>query len=63
MDDDRGLLDVDQAATRLGVPVRWIRRAIAERRIPFVKVGHYVRFTSQDLDAYIERQRIEQVWR
>ena len=61
MDDDRGLLDVDQAAARLGVPIRWIRRAIAERRIPFVKVGRYVRFVPDDLDAYVGARRVERV--
>ena len=55
------LLDVDQAAHRLGVTVRWIRRAVAQRRIPFVKVGHYVRFVPEELDAFIERNHVEEV--
>lgn len=54
------LLDVDQAAHRLGVTVRWMRRAVAQRRIPFVKIGHYVRFVPEELDAFIERNRVEQ---
>ena len=54
------LLDVDQAAHRLGV-VRWMRRAVAQRRIPFVKIGHYVRFVPEELDAFIECNRVEQV--
>ena len=54
------LLDVDQAAHRLGGTVRWMRRAVAQRRIPFVKIGHYVRFVPEELDAFIERNRVEQ---
>ena len=59
--EDGGLMDVAQAAIRLGVPVRWIRRAVAERRLPFVKIGHYVRFVPAELDAYVAANRVEQV--
>ena len=37
-----------------------MRRAVAQRRIPFVKIGHYVRFVPEELDAFIERNRVEQ---
>lgn len=50
------LLDIPAAAERLSVTERWIRRAVAERAIPFVKVGRYVRFRPDDLDRYVERQ-------
>ena len=33
------LLDVEEAARRLGTKPRFVRRLIAERRIEFVKVG------------------------
>ena len=39
--------------------VRWIRRAIAERRVPFVKIGRHVRFIPEELDAYIDSCRVE----
>lgn len=48
------LLDPDAAAAYLGVSVRWIRRAIAERRIPVVKLGRCVRISTGALDALIE---------
>ena len=38
------LLDIDSAAKRLAVPERFMRRLVAERRIPYFKVGKYVRF-------------------
>lgn len=53
------LIDVDQAADRLGVSVRWIRRAVAQRTIPFIKVGHYVRFEPSALDAYVDTNRVD----
>ena len=46
------LLNVDQAADRLGTSTRFIRRLIAERRIAFVKLGKHVRIDSADLDAF-----------
>jgi excisionase family DNA binding protein len=53
-----GLLDVTAAAVRLGTPVRFVRRLVAERRIPFYKVGRYVRFSREDLDRWIEDCRV-----
>ena len=52
------LLDVHQAAIRLGTSVRFVRRLIAERRIPYVKLGAHVRIDTRDIDALIEAGRI-----
>jgi excisionase family DNA binding protein len=57
MPDPGCLLDVPAAAERLGVTQRWVRRAVAERRISFVKVGRNVRFEPEAISRYIERQR------
>jgi excisionase family DNA binding protein len=53
------LLSVAQAAERLGTPVRFIRRLIAERRIRFYKVGRYVRLDAGDLDEFITAGRVD----
>jgi excisionase family DNA binding protein len=55
------LLDVPAAAAYLGVSERWMRRAVAERRLPHVKCGRLVRFEPAELDAYIDRQRVPAV--
>lgn len=57
MSDQGYLLDVPAAAQRLGVTQRWVRRAVAERRLSFVKVGRHVRFEPDAITRYIERQR------
>ena len=58
MKDDT-LLDVLGAATRLGCNERFIRRLVQERRIPFFKVGgSKIRFSSRDLDLWLDGQRI-----
>jgi excisionase family DNA binding protein len=55
------LLTVEQTAQRLGTPVRFIRRLVAERRIRFYKVGKYVRFHPDDLTAYLAQGRVDAI--
>jgi len=51
------LLDVTQVAEILGVNVRHIRRLIHERRIPFIKWGHLVRFDPDEITAWLDHHR------
>lgn len=53
------LLNVDQAAERLGTSPRFIRRLIGERRITFTKLGTHVRIDSADLDAFVAAGRVD----
>lgn len=53
------LIDVETLAGRLGVGVRLVRRLVAERRIPYVKVGHYVRFDVAEVATWIDERRID----
>lgn len=53
------LLDVAQAANYLTVSERFVRRLVAERRVPFVKLGKFVRFYRADLDAFVAQGRVE----
>jgi excisionase family DNA binding protein len=52
------LLTIEEVADRLNVGVRFVRRLVAERRIVFHKVGHYVRFNPADVDALIAAGRV-----
>jgi excisionase family DNA binding protein len=52
------LLDIDAVAVALGVTPRFVRRLIAERRIPYVKVGKFVRFDRADLDVWLDEGRV-----
>ncbi len=52
-------LSVPEAAERLGVTPRFIRRLVAERRIPYLKLGRHVRFDPADLDAFLTAGRVE----
>jgi excisionase family DNA binding protein len=51
-------LDVGELAEWLGVEVVFVRRLIAERRIPFVKIGRFVRFDPEEIAAWIDGQRV-----
>ena len=53
------LLDVAAVAQAMGVTDRHIRRLVAERRIPFLKVGRFVRFDPGALDVWLDEQRVE----
>ena len=37
------LLTIDQLAQRLGVTRRHVRRLVDERRVPFLRVGRFIR--------------------
>ena len=54
------LLTVNDAARFLRVTVSWVyehTRDDAEDRLPFVKLGKYLRFDRTDLRAYIDAKR------
>ena len=51
------LLDIESVARRLGVTERFVRRLVAERRIPYYKVGHFVRFDPSEVEAWLYDQR------
>ncbi len=52
------LMDVNSVAERLGVNVRYMRRLVAERRIPYVKCGRLLRFDPDDVEAWIDAARV-----
>jgi excisionase family DNA binding protein len=51
------LLDIGTVAKHLGVNVRHVRRLIAERRIPFIKWGHLIRFDPDAIAAWLDDNR------
>src|SRR5260370_33577270 len=53
------LLTIEQAASRLNMSARYVRRLIAERRIAFHRMGRAVRLKAADVDAFISDGRVE----
>ena len=53
------LLAIDEVAEHLGVSVRHVRRLVFERRIPYIKWGHLLRFDPTEIQAWLSRSKIE----
>lgn len=52
-------LTIDEAAAYLNTSRRFIERLVAQRRVPFSKMGKFVRLQREDLDAFAEAGRVE----
>jgi excisionase family DNA binding protein len=50
----RPRLSITEIAEVLGVEVRHVRRLVHERRIPFIKWGHLLRFDPVEIQAWID---------
>ena len=55
------LVSIEEVATHLGVSVRHVRRLVFERRIPYVKWGHLLRFDIDDVNNWVARSSIEAI--
>jgi excisionase family DNA binding protein len=54
------LIDIETLAACLDDSVRHIRRLVAERRIPYVKVGHFIRFDPDEIKMWLEKRRVSE---
>jgi excisionase family DNA binding protein len=52
------LLGIDELAHWLGVETGFVRRLIAQRKIPFLKIGKYIRFDPEEIAAWMDGQRV-----
>ncbi len=52
------LMTMDQLAERLGVTHRHVRRLVDERRVPFLRVGRFIRFDPAEISAWLDRTRV-----
>ena len=56
------LLDITMLAEHLGVNARHVRRLVAERRIPYIKWGHLIRFDPVEVRQWIDAYRQGPGW-
>lgn len=56
---DDPFFDVAGAAAYLGRSERWVRGAVAERRVPYVKMNKRLAFRKSALDAWVEAHTVE----
>ena len=52
------LLTIEDVAEHLGVTVRHVRRLVAERRIPFIKWGHLLRFDPCQIAEWLASRQV-----
>jgi excisionase family DNA binding protein len=57
-DDHPQLLSIDQLAQRLGITVRHVRRLVADKRVPYYKVGRLVRFDPTEITDWLATRRV-----
>lgn len=60
---ERRLLDRKDITDTRGIPERFARRLLNERRLPVVKLGRRIFVWSHDLDAYLEANTLPVVIR
>jgi len=53
------LLDMEDVAHWLSTSVRHVQRLVHEKRLPYVKVGHFVRFDAAEVSRWIDDQKID----
>jgi excisionase family DNA binding protein len=58
IDNHSQLLDIDQLAQRLGITVRHVRRLVADKRVPYYKVGRLVRFDQAEITQWLQTRRV-----
>lgn len=46
---EKKLINIDEMADQLGVPVSWIYSRTRTKEIPFYKIGKYVRFDPREV--------------
>ena len=51
------LLDIENLARSLGISMRQVRRFVADGSIPFIRIGHLIRFDPEEIKQWIEARR------
>ena len=59
METAKTWFSVSEAAEHIGVSARQMRQLVYDRKIPFHRMGKFLRFRVTDLDAYVAANRFE----
>lgn len=51
------LLSIEQLSDHLGTSVRHVRRLVTERHVPYLKVGHFIRFDAAEIAQWLDQTR------
>jgi excisionase family DNA binding protein len=53
------LIDIHGVAELLSIRPRYVQRLVSERRIPYFKVGRFIRFDPAEMLLWLDERRIE----
>jgi len=59
--DSYNLIGLKEAAQKLRIAPLMLYGWCQMKKIPYFKIGRYLRFDENDLDRFISQQRIEQI--
>lgn len=54
------LIDIEEACRQLGIEVATMYRWVQMRKIPFYKIGRYVKFEQDELNAWIISKKVDE---
>lgn len=50
------LLEAEDVAAMLGMTTDWIYREVRAKRLPHIRLGRYVRFRKESIDAWLDKR-------
>lgn len=53
------LIDIAGLAEHLNVTERFVRRLVEERRIPFLKIGKFIRFHPDEIRIWVAATKVD----
>ncbi len=57
MNSQSNLLTIEEASKLLNLKLSWLRKPVARRQIPYVKLNHLIRFDRIELEAWLEQRK------
>lgn len=58
MSSPERLIDARELAQLLGVRPQWVYGKVDAGELPGYRLGHYLRFRASEVEAWLERQRV-----
>jgi len=58
---EKRLLSIDEAVEYLGIKKNTMRAWCCQKKIPYYKMGHLVKFDKAELNAWIDGQKVDVV--
>ena len=55
------LIDITELGKRTSIKIATLRKYVAKRKIPFVKVGRLVRFRPSEIDGWIASRAVVEI--